>query len=245
MLKTLKRSLKSLILAGGIIYGAILAPELHNHYLRHEVGESVVQVLSMSSDGGGTGFAIKGASGKDYIMTNRHVCGVQANGVIRVQVGEAEPIFRKVVYMDDIHDLCLIEGVDGLAPISLGSNQNAGDSIYVVGHPGLRMLTVSKGEYIGRRTIEMMYQVLRKEDCPGSVYPADAFYKFFTGKDFICTKHYESLTTTAVVYGGNSGSPVVNRLGNLVGVCFAGNTEQEHDTYMVPLRYVQFVLARF
>jgi S1-C subfamily serine protease len=245
MLKTIKSAIRSISLAVAITYGAIVAPEVHNHYLRYEVGESVVRVLSMHSDGGGTGFAIKGNSGKEYIMTNRHVCEVQSNGVIRVKPPGKKAIYRKVVHMDKIHDLCLIEGIKGLAPISIGSDQLKGDTLYVVGHPGLRQLTVSKGEYIGRDTIELIYDVVKKEHCPGRIVELPPIVQFLMGREYICLRSYESLQTTALIYGGNSGSPVVNKFGNLIGVAFAGNTQQEHDNYIVPLYYVKKLLAKF
>ncbi len=245
MLKTIKNFLAGCLLAGTTIYGAIIAPELHNHYLRWEVGESVVQVLSMTSNGGGTGFAVQGASGKKYIMTNRHVCEAQANGTIRVRISEGYTIYRRVIYMDRVHDLCLIEGVSDLSPLSIGSDQNKGDLMYVVGHPGLRELTTSIGEYIGRKSIPLLYNVERREDCPGKIYELSPLQQLFMGRDFACVREYPSLATSAVIYGGNSGSPVVNKWGNLIGVAFAGSTEQERDNYVVPLYYVKRLLNRF
>jgi S1-C subfamily serine protease len=244
MLKTIKNALKSIALAGTIIYGAIIAPELHNHYLRWEVGESVVQVLHPSQFGGGTGFAIKGDSGKEYIMTNRHVCEVGEKGYVRIQTLK-KSYFKKIVYKDPVHDLCLIEGVRGLSPISIGSDLNKGDFLYVVGHPGLRQLTTSVGEYIGNKRIELMFDVEKREQCPGRVIELPPLYQMFTGKEFICLRSYSALATSAVIYGGNSGSPVVNRWGNLIGVAFAGSTEQERDNYIVPLHFVKRVLEKF
>jgi S1-C subfamily serine protease len=241
----LKSILSSIALAVTILYGSIIAPDLHTKYLRWEVGESVVQVLHPTKFGGGTGFAVKAASGKEYIMTNRHVCEVAENGKVRIQAGNAKPVIRKVVYKDNYHDLCLIQGVQGLAPLSIGSDQEIGETLFVVGHPGLRQLTISSGEYIGRNFIELIFEVDRIEDCPGKIYPAPFFYTLMTGKDFICTQEYEALETAAVIYGGNSGSPVVNRFGNLIGVAFAGNTQQEHNNFVIPLIYVKNVLARF
>lgn len=245
MLNFIKSAIKSVALASAVIYGALITPELHNHYLRWEVGESVVQVLSMTSEGGGTGFAIQGASGKNYIMTNRHVCEAQANGTIRVRIREGYTIYRRVVYMDRVHDLCLVEGVVGLAPLSIGSDQNKGDLMYVVGHPGLRQLTTSVGEYIGRKGIELLYDAPTREQCPGRVFELGPFQQIIYGMEFACLRRYEALATSAVIYGGNSGSPVVNRWGNLIGVAFAGSTEQERDNYVVPLYYVKRLLARF
>lgn len=240
-----KKVLASLILTATLCYGVISVPEAHNKYLRYEVGESVVQVLAITHNGGGTGFAIKGDSGKDYIMTNRHVCEAQSNGVIRVKVGDKQPIYRKVIYSDTVHDLCLIEGVKGLAPISIGSVQERGDFHYVVGHPGLRQLTSSQGEYIGRSVVKLLFEVAKREQCPGEVIELPPLYQMIMGREFICVRSYDAMATTAVIYPGNSGSPVVNKYGNLIGVAFAGSTEQERDNYLVPLRYVKALLSKF
>lgn len=244
MLKTITSLAKSAALTCTIIYGALIAPELHNHYLRYEVGQSVVQVLHPERDGGGTGFAVKAKSGKEFIMTNRHVCEVAVNDTVRIK-GDNISKFSKVVYRDDVHDLCLIEGIKGLDPLSIGSDLDKGDFLYVVGHPGLRQLTTSQGEYIGRKDIELVFDVKTRKECPGRIIELPPLYQIFMQKEFICTKSYESLATSTVIYGGNSGSPAVNRYGNLIGVAFAGNPDQERDNYIIPLRYVKRVLNKF
>lgn len=247
MLKsTIKSSIKSTLLACTIIFGSILAPEIHNQYLRYEVGESVVQVLALDRDGGGTGFAVKAKSGKEFIMTNRHVCEVaDPSGKVRIKIADKKFVTRRVIYRDNKHDLCLIQGIEGLAPLSIGSDQNKGELLYVVGHPGLRQLTTSVGEYIGRKEIELLFDVPTRELCPGRVLELNAMQQFVYGIEFACLKKFDSLSTTAVIYGGNSGSPVVNKWGNLIGVAFAGNTQQERDNFLVPLSYVTNVLNKF
>lgn len=246
MLKFFTSAIKSIALASTIIYGAILAPEIHNNYLRLEVGESVVQVLHPTKFGGGTGFAIQGASGKNYIMTNKHVCGVKENGLVRIGLNDNKLfLHKKVIYEDTVHDLCLIEGVEGLAPLSIGSDQEPGEYMYVVGHPGLRKLTTSVGEYIGREKVELLDDVKTRNECKGEVIELSPIQQFFYGIEFACLRSYPALATSAVIYGGNSGSPVVNRWGNLIGVAFAGSTQQERDNYIVPLYYVKRILARF
>lgn len=246
MLKPIARIARSIALTATIIYGAAITPELHNHYLRYEVGESVVQVLHPDKFGGGTGFAVKAKSGKEYIMTNRHVCEVGVDGMVRIQVaGRKKSMMKKIVYKDTVHDLCLIEGVKGLAPLSIGSDLAKGNFLYVVGHPGLRKLTTSIGEYIGREQVELLFEVETREECPGRIFELNPIQQYFFGKEFVCVREYEALATSAVIYGGNSGSPVVNKWGNLIGVAFAGSTEQERDNYIVPLSYVKLVLNKF
>jgi S1-C subfamily serine protease len=233
MLKVIKSLFSSLILAGAIIYGAVITPELHNHYLRWNVGESVVKVVSPQTDeSGGTGFAVKGASGEDYIMTNRHVCGVGTAGLVKIKFHDGTFLYKRIKHIDKVHDLCLIEGVKGLKPLDIGKDLGVGEFLYVVGHPALRPLTVSSGEYIGREDIELAAEVETREACSGRVLELPPIYRFIYGVEFLCLLKYESMVTTAVIYGGNSGSPVVNRWGQLIGVAFAGNVEQEHNNYI-------------
>jgi S1-C subfamily serine protease len=246
MLKSIARVARSIALTVAIVYGAAITPELHNHYLRYEVGESVVQVLHPEQFGGGTGFAIQGKSGKDYIMTNRHVCEVGVDGMVRIQVpGRKKTLMKRIIYKDTVHDLCLIDGVKGLAPISIGSDLVEGNLLYVVGHPGLRKLTTSVGEYIGRESVELIVEAETRAQCPGKVIELSPIQQFFMGVEFVCIRSYEALATSAVIYGGNSGSPVVNKWGNLIGVAFAGSTQQERDNYIVPLFYVKRLLNKF
>jgi len=244
MKKIVKSLATSLALTVTILYGAISAPQIHNQYLRYEVGESVVQVLHPEKFGGGTGFAVQGKSGKEYIMTNRHVCEVGVNGFVRIKTSNREFI-KRILYKDTVHDLCLIEGLKGLSPLSMGSDQSIGDTMYVVGHPGLRKLTTSSGEYIGREFVELLFNVEKRQQCPGKVMELPPMYQFLMGVDFVCFRSYPALATSAVIYGGNSGSPVVNVWGNLIGVAFAGNPSQERDNFVIPLYYIKKVLNKF
>lgn len=245
MLKKLK------ILGLGVACAALFAfinfnkDQLHNSYLRWEVGQSVVRVLSPAG-GGGTGFAIKADSGEHFIATNKHVCEAAVNGWMVIKQDEdLAPVFKRVVYKDTKHDLCLIQGDKRLSPLDLGSHPDKGDFHYVIGHPGLRQLTVSQGEYIGYDIVQLIEQVEKREQCKGKIYDLSIMEQVLFGMEFVCVRSYKAYASTAVVYGGNSGSPVVNKYGNIIGVLFAGSTEQERDNYIVPLAELKRVLNKF
>ena len=243
------RKLKKLVLgvACAALFGIISLnqAELHNSYLRWEVGESVVQVLSPSG-GGGTGFAIKSASGEDFIVTNKHVCEAAENGwMIIKQDNSKQGIFKRVVYKDTVHDLCLLQGDRRLSPLTLGSSPQKGSFNYIIGHPGLRQLTVSQGEFIGNKTIQMMERIEKKEQCRGKLHELTILEQMMYGVQFVCIRSYNTYSTTAVAYPGNSGSPVVNKYGNVIGVLFAGSTQEERDNFIVPLNELVRVLNKF
>lgn len=246
MIKSLKRILASILLTGSTLFLAISAPSIHNQYLRYEVGESVVQVLSPNGTSGGTGFAVQGASGEHYIMTNKHVCEVAVNNVVVIKRDGDKPYPRQVVYRDNKHDLCLIEGNSEYSPLTIATfAPEKGDLHYVVGHPGLRQLTTSMGEYIGYFNVRLLDYVDKKSQCKGEIFELGPLEQFFMQREWVCVRTYKSYSSTAVIYGGNSGSPVVNALGNVIAVAFAGSTQQERDNFLVPLYEIKRVLAKF
>lgn len=245
----LKRSLKALVSSVAVIASALIvainAPQIHNNYLRYEVGESTVKVLVHVNGGGGTGFAMKAASGRNVIATNRHVCEAATGGWMLIQQNDGFSAWKKILYKDNVHDLCLLEGDSRLAPLELASAPDKGDIHYVVGYPGLRPLTVSSGEYIGNSIIDLLFNAKTRQECPGKIFELNPLQQIMYGMEFACVRSYKSYMTTAVTYPGNSGSPVVNKYGNVIAVLFAGSTEEERDNYLVPGYELERVLSKF
>ena len=240
----LKKLAAVIVTSATLVFSVAYAPQAHNDYLRWKTEDSIVKVLNYGI-GGGTGFSIKGKSGKSYIMTNKHVCFGAANNVVGIQNKNEAAILKNIVHIDNEHDLCLIEGDEKFPALSLGSDLRIGEFNYIVGHPGGRDLTVFSGEYTGNKNVRILDSIKNKEDCVGELYIFEGIMQFIYGMEFACIRTYESLGLTTNSYPGNSGSPVLNKFGNVVGVLFAGSNSEERDNSAVPLNEVQRVLEQF
>jgi len=93
----------------------------------------------------------------------------------------------------------------------LGQNPMVGDKVAIIGHPLLTPLQVSVGNVNGFEAL-MALPFLEMLDLPPMV---PVFW------------------TSAPSYPGNSGSPVVDFFGNVVGILFAGI--QPHINMIVPV----------
>lgn len=244
MLKYLKLGLVSIIFVMTFLTLSAKGPELHNDYLRHNVGNKTVMIRGLLS--GGTGFFVKAKSGDTYILTNNHVCEAAVEGVLFVKTPDNLIHIRKVVANYQNHDLCLIESVKGYTGLSVADKSRVGDMVTVVGHPKLQPLTLTKGEFIGNTMIQLVTKInTTKEECPGQLMPVPPSPFQPSPVYNICIVSQPASQITAYSRGGSSGSPVVNFFGNVVGVLFAGNIQDQFQSFIVPLKEVQQFLSDY
>lgn len=229
-----------------VMYCGFIQPQLHNSYLRYEVGESTVKVM-VSEQGGGSGFAVTAASGQEFIATNKHVCDAAEKGWVKIVSDSGLEAWKRVVYIDKKHDICLVEGDKRLSPLELAyGDRSPGEIHYIVGHPGLRPLTIQAGEFVGFYTVQVLDESPKtKDQCHGKVQVLSPMEQFMYGQEWVCVRSYRSYSSSAVAYGGNSGSPVVNKYGNVIGILFAGPRDQEHVSFIVPSYELRRVLNKF
>jgi S1-C subfamily serine protease len=231
------------LVAGCLAIVLIKSNNLHNHLLRNLVGPSVVKVV-IPNRGTGSGFSTKTDSGRLVIVTNQHVCSVSKNGWVIVEGDNGIQSKKRILHMDIRHDLCIVEGDVRLPPLRIGEAPDKGDFHYIIGHPGGRLLTVSQGEYIGDQSVQLLdLQATKRENCLHNIVELTPVEQFMYGREFICVKLLRAYSSSAVAYGGNSGSPVVDAFGNVIGVLFAGHKEQEHNNAIVPVEHLKRVLS--
>lgn len=251
----LKLLVGSLVVALGVptflFVTVIEGPELHYRFLEYRVGRVTVKAVNKSGNAGGTGFYVKAPSGKSYIVTNDHVCGVEENNIVYIQheSGAAADrlVPRRIIDRAPGKDLCLIEGYNNYEGAKLASNTKRGDLVWVIGHPRLHNLTLSFGQLIN-----MDYEVLiflaanvSKDDC------SESYMKYVDvdpdsllgvrGVRSLCFKSQQSYQSNAKIHPGNSGSAVVNAYGNIVAVAYA--SDMSGFSYFVKLEDLRSFLS--
>jgi hypothetical protein len=133
-----------------------------------------------------------------------------------LRIGE---INRKILYNSPNHDICFLEPVGNKA-FKLASSVHRGEKITIIGHPRGVPQSMADGRIVG-----------------------EAYYPFPWIKQAGRVRY---LRSTALTYPGNSGSPVVNRYGNVVGILFAGQSVNSINVNcVVPLEYVESELMAY
>ena len=209
------------------------APYAHRLYIRNIAESSAVQIYGV--EGTGSGAQVTLEDGSQVILTNKHIC--QMTGPLKVKAeGRPLAVARKIVKISDEHDLCALEPLSDMDGIKVGSAPEKGDEVYTLGHPRGDALNVAKGEYFDDKVIEMGEDVKEDGTCAeGSIKSVQTIF----GEIQYCAYKRNTIQVSSPTYPGNSGSPVVNKYGRLIGVIFAGNREVENNGFAVPLSYVK------
>jgi S1-C subfamily serine protease len=228
---------------------------MHEAYLFKTVSKNIVRLVNTAHNSGGTGFVVKAPSGKLYTLTNEHVCDLGK------ETGSLQAVIEPKSYLADNRfvslriiekakdtDLCILEAVPGLTGLTLGSQPEIGDNVNIVGHPFLEPRTLTRGQVTSFSfiTIALDYNLPETEcvDRGGASFAVNDAVANFFGIMSICEKDVYAARTTASAFPGNSGSPVVNIYGNVVGALFAGNNAT-HFGYIVPLSSIKEFLRLY
>lgn len=243
-------SAKLLILAIFFIFAMLFADKTHVKYLENKVGSNTVYLQSMPDSniqGSGTGFQMQAKSGKVVTITNAHVCELANDkGMILVEEKRHSKrlLPKRVLEVYENNDLCVVEGLSGYEGLSLGDEAEIGQPVYSFGYPLGEALHFSEGRVKDMSQIYLVdSSVTSLDQCTGPRHKiVNARYFFFVFQ--VCVKAHDSIQTSLVIFGGSSGSPMVNIWGNVVGVIFAGNTRTNWGS-AVPLKDLKELLKAY
>ena len=168
----------------------------------------VVRVVIVGQDGDevfpvshGTGFSVGG----ERIVTNAHVVAEALNdsslaiGIVPPEGGDA--VYARIVAVSQRNDLALLETTSrlGLPPLTIAGNPAVSGSVTAIGYP----MNVDRAQGLGA------------SDIFRPVPPVTAT-GFLSGRR--PSREFDTLLHTAPIARGNSGGPLVDDCGRLVGV---------------------------
>jgi V8-like Glu-specific endopeptidase len=150
---------------------------------------------------------------RQYTVTNLHVCrlplrnnpSLTDNQLIGMDI-KVGAYQREILAVDKFHDLCLLESNPNLSAFHLAESYEMGELVRIIGYPRGLEKTIRKGRLI-TKTSEYI--------------------------DWI-NRYAELIQISTIGYGGNSGSAVLNKWGEVAGVVFAGD-KFHTEMYIVPL----------
>jgi S1-C subfamily serine protease len=242
---------------GSILIGVLLGiganfipfGELHQKVLKYYASPAVVKLLAKNEDNkilwGGTGFITTENSGKVVVVTNSHVCGIYKEIALYIE-GRTRLEQKSINYVDD---LCVLNYP--LTPkriLGIASSEIAdGTNVYVLGHPLMNPLTLTTGKKTGK-DLELMPIAFRSEieekhilvSCLEADSNMPALQQIFF--EIYCFIERNSNTITAEIKPGSSGSPVMNYRGQVVGVVW-GYDPEDNTGLAVPLSKLRNILG--
>jgi hypothetical protein len=205
--------------------------------LLNEYNESVFRLTPRDNpESGGTGFSLQTPSGKLVTITNRHVCEASNNGLMVAHLRNGHNVTLNIKVMSSETDLCMLDAVEEVKPFKLASHIRNFEKLYIIGHPLLRDTSLEDGRIVERKNVKIPTPK-PFGDCVGKMFTIEDLETFF-GPRKVCVANIDAFDTSIVVYGGNSGSPTINKYGEVVGVLFASNLMTRYGL-VVPLDWLR------
>lgn len=266
-LKPLLKPLALLAVLMAVFTAVFEAPTMQRMWMRHKVASRVFEVKGKQDGGGGTGFQIEAASGQSYIITNSHVCEYaqkdsKDDNFLLVRKSD-HWMKRRILEISGDADLCLVEGWPGLSGLKLGDSPFVGQVVSAIGHPHLGPTTMSVGEVVAFTDTMIVHHLMPTGNAKKDRFlgvsdeacnqpkneivkkPMFLFGFISLGEVPMCmVKESKSVQTNVIIFPGNSGSPLVDSWGRVVGVMFAADSGTNWG-YAVNLKHVKLLLKDF
>lgn len=171
----------------------------------------------------GSGFVVEGG----LVVTNRHVVG-NPNAEYKVIDKNGEEYLVSNIYRDPVNDLAIlqIEGGDVLSPVELGESDNLKVGQFVIA------IGTALGEFRHTVTTGVISGLGRGIQASGQ----------FGG---IVEQLEDVIQTDAAINPGNSGGPLLNSLGQVIGINTAVSARGENIGFAIPINVLKASLDNF
>lgn len=184
-------------------------------------GSSILDPFVTEKWGIGTGIII---SEEGYILTNQHLA-TKVNSKVKVTLPDGKETDGKVVWTEGYIDLAIVKiNESNLTKANLGDSSDLiiGEDVFAVGNP----LGTEFQRSVTRGIISGINRTLKVEDEVSSVIMENL------------------IQTDASINTGNSGGPLINHDGEVIGVNTVKITSAEGIGFAVPINIIKPILEK-
>lgn len=185
-------------------------------------GDGILDLNVTEKWGIGTGIIL---SSKGYILTNQHLAS-KVNGTVTITLDNGEEVKGRTVWNEANLDLAIVKIPENLnlvsATLGTADLSQIGEEVIAIGNPlGLEFQkSVTKGVISG------LHRTLKVEDASSIVVMEDL------------------IQTDASINTGNSGGPLINNQGQVIGINTVKITSAEGIGFAVPIDIIKPILAK-
>lgn len=224
-----------LVIAGAVI--VFLATRSSSKPLTQEqiIADATPSVVRIQgAQGAGSGIVINAK--KQYVLTNAHV--VVGNSALTGQIGNntSQTSALQVVAADPCDDLAVLKlatPVPKLKALTLGSSGSVkpGDSVTVLGYPGSLQQSLNSDQTTGQATSVVANT--------GTVSQVGVK----ANPDPSLPQYQDTIVHQAPVNHGDSGGPLLNGKGQVVGINTLTNTNNQGQYYAIAIDYAKRIIS--
>lgn len=178
----------------------------------------------------GSGSVVEGASGRRYILSNYHVClGAAWKGTLTAFHPTGETITGRIVKRAPAVDLCAARLKGHMPALKLGRQAAPMQEVWTRGYPA-GILSETHGRLATGTTWRFFFPIEEVGECPDEYRKEYGYDGRLSG----CVATFSSTLSSLYSRPGSSGSPVVDRDGDLVGVISSFDPRGNFNAGLVP-----------
>ena len=217
-----KKYIYIIIVFFALVFGFIINTLINNNRI-NSIYESLVYIESNDEKiiKSGSGFVYKTENNKNYIITSYHV--IEGYDDIYVYNTNKKKEKANVVNYDKENDIAIIiiSNNLGLKKISLGNSDKVklGDDIFVFGTP----LNIDYISSLSKGNVSYLNRRIQIKTSYG-------------------TNSFNALQIDSRVEEGNSGGPVLNKSGKVIGMMFVKETNVDGIGFALPINFVMNIV---
>lgn len=221
--KLLAAAVLTALLAYAAYSGYTRKDELSSTEIHSGYSESIVKLRDLEGARSGTAFYVADSSGRVRLISAEHVC--RAVGTeFSVSVEKDVPLYTvKAIHLDAQNDICELEfpqDAPYTKPLILAPSDEAfGAQVRTLGYAYGESFTIRSGEVTTEFGLQVVEEiVVEPKECPSNTLPLPIAPTLFLTGLYGCTRDQAFTLTTARAFPGNSGGPLINKYGEVVGV---------------------------